>query len=249
MEWPEGTGAERILLCCHHAGGGAAQFREWQTVLGPGTAVLALQLPGRQNRWDEAPVQTMEEVLAEAVPALLERLTLPYVVFGHSMGGAIGFELGRRLGSEHNLWPTRLILSAAPPPHRREEIPDLSDVRDADLIKFFVDSGAIPSWVLEDPDLQSLLVPPLRGDLAIGKQYEYAPGPPVPCALSVCGGIEDSALTPLLEGWRHYTSSDFQLMTFQGGHMFYLDPASDLLPAVKRLIEAPACALAGQEGI
>lgn len=244
MEWPAAEAAGRLLVCCHHAGGGASQFRAWQERLAPDTAVLALQLPGRQNRWGEPFLPSVDEIVAEACEALAPRLDRPFTVFGHSMGGIVGYELVRRLGAVHGQWPERLVVSAARPPHHRRTEVDLGGFDDAQVLGYFVANGSLPHWVLDDADVQQLVLPPLRGDFVVCDEYRHRPGPPVPCPITVCGGTDDPDVTPAdLAGWREYTCGGCEQRMFPGGHLYHLEPASGLpsflagLPAGERTEE------------
>ncbi|MFR9788497.1 thioesterase II family protein [Streptomyces sp. MB22_4] len=241
MEWPAAEAAGQLLVICHHAGGGAGQFRSWQDELGPDTGVLALQLPGRQNRWTEPVLESMDAIVAGALPALLARLDRPFTIFGHSMGGLVGFELARVLGQVHGLWPDRLIVSATRPPHHHHGDLDLSGYDDEEVVRHFVGNGTLPEWVLDDKDLQALLLPPLRGDFAICDDYRYRPGEPLACPLTLCGGTEDEGVTPeALDGWGEYAGAGWDRLLFPGGHLFHLDPDSGLLPAIARLLTETA---------
>ncbi|MFI6350932.1 thioesterase II family protein [Streptomyces sp. NPDC050560] len=236
MEWLAAARPERLLVCCHHAGGGAGQFRRWRERLAPGTTVLALQLPGRQSRWDEPVPRSMEEAVTGAFEALRHRIDRPYTVFGHSMGALVGYETARRLGAEAGLWPERLIASASLPPHRPQGVPELRGLDDAGLIGYFVGNGTLPGWVADDPDLQRLLLAPLRGDIALCDGYRHRPGPPLPCPITVCGGLDDTGLDARdLDGWRAYGSAGCERRMFRGGHLFHLEPDSGLLPFLASL--------------
>src|SRR5579872_7031205 len=81
------------LFCFHYAGGGASIFRPWIGKLSDQVELIAVQLPGRENRLDEPLVHAMELVtgpLADALPPLLDK---PFALFGHSTGALICFEL------------------------------------------------------------------------------------------------------------------------------------------------------------
>ena len=121
VEWNPPRTAKALLVCLPHAGSGAFQFRPWQELLGPDVALLAVQLPGRENRWREEPATGMAQVLDELVPALASRLDLPYAVFGHSMGALVGYELARALGRDHGRWPLGFVASASRAPDEQGE--------------------------------------------------------------------------------------------------------------------------------
>src|SRR5690348_687648 len=81
-------GALPALICAPHAGGGATLFRTWPRAL-PGIAVHALDLPGREARFDQPPFTGLDALVASSVDAILPLPQRPFVLFGHSMGALI----------------------------------------------------------------------------------------------------------------------------------------------------------------
>lgn len=53
--------AVRRIVCFPHAGGGASFFRPWVKHLPPTVELLAVQYPGRENRYTEPLVGTVAE--------------------------------------------------------------------------------------------------------------------------------------------------------------------------------------------
>ena len=90
------------LFCFPYAGGGATVYRLWGQQLPAAVEVQAVQLPGREDRFKETALTSMEQLLDALVPALLPFLDRPYAFFGHSMGSAIAYALSCRL-SERGL--------------------------------------------------------------------------------------------------------------------------------------------------
>ena len=110
-------GARLRLVCFHHAGGGAFGFRPWATRLRDDVELVAVQLPGRENRLGERPLPTAEAVLDHLVPALAEVLAGPYALFGHSLGAVLAYLCACRVRNAGvGRAPARLFLSAATPP-------------------------------------------------------------------------------------------------------------------------------------
>ncbi|MFE0652993.1 thioesterase II family protein [Streptomyces sp. NPDC059534] len=244
IEWPVAVEPPLLMVCFHHAGGGAGQFRAWQDSLGADARLLAVQLPGRQTRWAEEPMTDIGAMVEALVPPLLARLDRPYVVFGHSMGGILGYELTRRLGEGYDRWPRRLIVSATPAPHLRRGGPDPEGMDDDQLVESLIASGVVPAWVREDPELREVLLRPLRGDYAAGRAYRHRPGPPLPCPTTVLGATGDTISTELLDGWRSYTAAGFTRRMYPGDHFYHLDPASGLLADLAGLVAADTALLA-----
>jgi len=88
------------LVCLPHAGGSATFFLPVSAALSPGVDVVAIQYPGRQDRRAESPIDDIA-ALADRIHATVRRQPeMPLILFGHSMGAVIGFEVTRRLEAE-----------------------------------------------------------------------------------------------------------------------------------------------------
>src|ERR1700757_5016093 len=81
------------FFCCPYAGGSASSYCKWPSSLPECVELLRVQLPGR-GIWSHAePFRRMDlliEALGEAIMAELDR---PYVLFGHSFGALVAFEI------------------------------------------------------------------------------------------------------------------------------------------------------------
>lgn len=81
------------LICFPHAGGSANAFRPWPNLLGPRVEVHVIQYPGRANRFAEPFVDDMSVAADRIARELAAQSNRPYALFGHSMGGAIAYEV------------------------------------------------------------------------------------------------------------------------------------------------------------
>lgn len=80
-----------------HAGGSASFFRSWSERLPPDIDLLALQYPGREDRFNEAPATRLEDLSDGAALALRDFADAPLALFGHSLGAALAYETALRL--------------------------------------------------------------------------------------------------------------------------------------------------------
>src|SRR5215469_1859732 len=105
------------LLCFHHACGGAYAFRSWPGMLRPDVELVAVQLPGRENRLWEPLLASPEAVLEALIFSLSESLGSRYAIFGHSLGALLAYLLACRIQRTGELpMPIRLFLSSATAP-------------------------------------------------------------------------------------------------------------------------------------
>ena len=192
------------LACFPHAGGSASFFRSWSERLPPDIDLLALQYPGREDRFNEAPATRLEDLADGAALALRDFADAPLALFGHSLGAALAYE-------------TALRLESAGAPHRGDEAALLEDVRRQ--------GGA--SELLEDADLRALFLPILRADYQAIETYRRAQPIALACALDVLLGEHDEEVSAAeAQAWSDASRTPARLRRFPGGH-FYLSEGRD----------------------
>jgi medium-chain acyl-[acyl-carrier-protein] hydrolase len=236
------------LFCFPYAGVGAAVYRSWMGGLPHDVDVSAVQLPGREHRLREAPFDRLSELVPAIARGLEAYLDIPFVIFGHSMGALIGFELCRYLRAQNRPCPRHLFVSGRRAPDRPESLPPLAQLPDPAFIEAVQSRwGGLPAGVMREPDLMRLLLPALRADVGLVETYVYAPALPLECAVSCFGGEQDSTVTVAdLAAWRDYTTAGFHLRMFPGGHFFLRELrglvlraiTEDLTPVLRRVRHA-----------
>ncbi|MDH6131235.1 pyochelin biosynthetic protein PchC [Kitasatospora sp. MAA4] len=205
------------LVCFPHAGSGAGAFRGWPELLPPWIELLAVQYPGREDRFTE-PLVTDLTTLAEAVLPEVEALGPPVALFGHSMGAAVAHEVALRLPR-----PAHLIVSA------REPVEHVSAGSvhlggDAALRAELDRLGGTSRLLFEDAELWQLMAPVIRADYQLIETYRPPLGRRLDCPVTAFAALEDTELTLDQAGdWAHATTGAFTLRTFPGDH-FYLVP-------------------------
>lgn len=208
------------LLCLPHAGGSASFFRDWRKHLEPDVELLAVQYPGREERYGEAPAASLEAMaacIAEACAGLDER---PLALFGHSMGAAVAYEVALALQGRGRA-PLHLFVSAHPPPHRQRggslhrqaDAALLADVRRQ--------SDGLP-WALDEPAVRELFLPALRADYRLIERYRRERVEPLDCPVSLLLGEDDDEVNDdEALAWAAASRCGLDVRHFAGGH-FYL---------------------------
>ncbi|WP_405107320.1 lantibiotic dehydratase [Micromonospora sp. NBC_01405] len=220
------------LFCLPYAGAGASAFRDWQREFGADVEVLPVQLPGRENRISEDPNFTVAEVAA----AIAGRADRPYAIYGHSMGGRVGFEVVRELRRTGGPLPLRLYVGGARAPHVDDAslFDGLSRVDDDELLRRLGDGGGLPAGVLAHPELVELLLPLLRADFGRVDSYRYVPGEPLPVPVVAFSGRSDRAVSHAQSvAWERHTAAGFTLREIDGGHFFLQDRLPELAVTIR----------------
>lgn len=218
------------LFCFPYAGGGASLFRTWSDSLPPYIEVCTIQLPGREDRFKEAPFTHISPLVETLTQVLRPYLSIPFAFFGHSMGALISFELARQLRAQQAPVPVHLFISGRRAPQIRDRNPLMHTLSQDEFLAELRHLKGTPNQVLENSELMQLFLPTLRADFSVCGTYTYLSEPPLDSSISVFGGIEDTAETSdLLESWRLQTRSGFSLQMLPGDHFFVQTSQSLLL--------------------
>ncbi|WP_326782962.1 thioesterase II family protein [Streptomyces sp. NBC_00151] len=216
------------LVCLPHAGGGADSYRPWASALPEGGELIAAELPGHGRRLPERPLERVEDVIADLLPRLGDPAA-PLVVFGHSMGGLLAYELCDAL-DRAGTPPQALVVSAMGPPdlldsgwnHALAEDPEA-------LMDHVAGLGSTPSPVLADPGMRALVLRPLQADFRLLGRARRTEVREVPVPLYALAGDRDPVHPPHeVAGWQRHARLWKGLRVLPGDHFFPW--ASDSVP-------------------
>lgn len=223
------------LVCFPHAGGSATAFKELAQALPANFDVVCVQYPGRQDRFREEPFTSVAS-LVEAVAEELAREVAaddgrPYALFGHSMGSLVAFETARLLAQRDLPGPQRLFLSGRGGPETDSAPYHLYD--DADVLADVRRLGGTEQGMLDDPDILELVMPALRADYAALGAYSWRGGEPLAVPVTALTGDSDPMMTVQdAHTWQAYTTGDFAVQVFSGGHFYLFDQLGEVAAAV-----------------
>ncbi|MBB6351447.1 thioesterase II family protein [Nonomuraea muscovyensis] len=227
--------AGSVVVCLPHAGGSATFYLPVARAAAPWADVLAVQYPGRQERRHEPCVETVAE-LADLIAEELEPWTArPVILFGHSMGATVAYEVARRLEAR-GLPPAGLFASARPAPSIVRDR-GLHRLPDADLLEEMRRLGGTAGAVLREEELMRAALRAIRSDYRAIETYRHPEGPVLSCPVVALVGEDDPrASVEDAAAWRAHTTGAFRLHTFSGGHFYLTEHAQ----RVVALIEAHA---------
>ncbi|MFE3717014.1 thioesterase II family protein [Streptomyces cyaneofuscatus] len=231
------------LVCLPFAGAGASFFRAWEQHVPQPLRIMAVQLPGREERFVEPPHLDVREAVADAYDQVVRDTggTGRVAVFGHSLGAVLAYELARRLEESGAFDVERLFVSGSPGPRdgRKARASDLDD--EAFLAQVRTFAGYVHP-ALDNPDLRELLLPALRADVAMHEDFLPSADRPLRVPVTALRGSRDALVSgAALAGWADVTDGGLDVVEVDGGHMYLADGAPTLL----RLIENRLQTLSG----
>ena len=220
------------LVCLAPAGSGASYFWGWEAKLPPGTRLLPVELPGRNSRFKE-PLRThLPSLAGEVAQAVLSFRETgrekspppplrpsapppppPLLVFGHSLGAWLGFEVVREL-ERRGVETVKLYASGARAPSlavggEQDPLGNIATLPPSSFWpRFERRYGVNPA--LQSPALRAFIQPLLAADLTLTEGYEGATQR-LRCAIAAVGVEGDKRHTPAqLSAWREHAGGAFE---------------------------------------
>ncbi len=219
------------LVCFPHAGGSASAFLPFSKLMPDTVEVVAVQYPGRQDRYAEPLIDSVDELAAHVAPLLEPLADRPLALFGHSLGSVVAFETARRLERD-GLRPAHFFASGrVAPTVVRSITTHLLD--DDGIIARMAELQGTDERLLANKELLRLALPAVRNDYRAAAEYTYRPGPPLSCPLTVLTGEEDSHV-PYADAlaWREMSTGGSAIHSFPGGHFYLIEQAAEVCSVV-----------------
>lgn len=223
------------LFCFPYAGGSADQYRSWQRWFPEDVDLCLVHLPGRGRAIGQRAFTRLIPLVKAIADHIDCETTVPYAFYGHSMGAMISFELARELFSRRQKGPKHLFVSGRNAPQwPRNEPPTFNLPHDEFLAELKKLNGT-PHEVLGNPELMEFLINVLRADFEAVDTYNYLPGEPLSCPITVYGGLQDEHVpVESCHAWEKQTSAICRVRMFPGDHFFIRDPIKDFTTAFRR---------------
>ncbi|VTY27201.1 Thioesterase PikA5 [uncultured Streptococcus sp.] len=216
------------LLVFPHAVGSLGNYIKFKRV--DNLHLVDYELPGRGHRLSEG-IYDMNQIINEVVSCI--DFSNEYILFGHSMGAFIAYEICSSIERRKLPKPNKLILSGQNPPNLNNKFEEYKYYSIKDSIKYFKEMGGTSKEILNNTELMSIYTDILNKDLNFLNMYlnnfEFKR---LETNLEIWIGKEDKSIfTENCLDWKDFTSGNCKLLQFEGGHFFI----NKLLSESKRL--------------
>lgn len=215
------------LFCFPYAGGSSAAYHPWKKLLNKGIELRPIELAGRGKRIvDElykdctAAVEDIFEIIKDEIAS-----GKPYMLFGHSMGCIMVYELAQKIREFKLPAPKHIFFSGKGAVHIQE--PDKIKchlLNEQEFKEKVIELGGTPPEFFEYEELMMLLLPLLRNDFKVAETYQMnEPLRPFDQDITVFLGKEDEQTAEQREGWHLHTTETCHIHEFEGKHFFIND--------------------------
>ena len=253
------------LFCFPYGGGGASLYKGWQEKMPAHITVIPVQLPGRENRFQEEPFTNIYSLIDTLGSIIGPECNTPFAFYGHSAGGLIAYRLMKRLsenpayaknarqlfvaaysspGMHANPWYQQFVLKLR---HAGfQGVPDLTELQQCsvDQLAVFMELMELEinmehySKSEKDVEFIKLILSKLMADLQLVESYQYNESEaPLNVPITAFHGDNDERVTAAdMQAWKSLTAARFNYVNLLGDHFFlHKDQCQDLL--IKKIIK------------
>lgn len=224
------------LFCIPYAGGSASIYYKWNKKLPSNIELIPLELAGRGRRCDEPLYNSLNEAIEDLYREAAIKLSKSddYILFGHSMGSLLAFELYYKLLEEGFHEPLHLFVSGGRAPHLARH----SIYHDKPLEQFqkhIMDYDKQSEQLFQSDELLHFFLPVLRADFKIVETHLHITKmQKIGCDMTALIGTADSSLTlEEIREWKRHAGKSFRIMQYDGGHFFINDYMEGIISIIQ----------------
>jgi len=226
------------LFCFHSMGVGASLFTRFLLNPPEDYDILAVQTPGREERMAEPVAESVKELVDQIVPNLLPLFDRPVVIWGHSFGGIVAWEVVRQLRELHGCAPVHFMVTGTEAPHEAPKWKSREIMLKAMVQENSAEYLLSQSRYVDDPEFFKMILPGMRRDMALLQTYCFQESRPLDCSMTAFAARKDDMVyTDRIREWSAYTLAGFELIEVDGDHWF-LDRNRELITVTLQKIAA-----------
>ncbi|PFJ04299.1 thioesterase [Bacillus cereus] len=228
------------FFCFPHAGGSAFSYSKWKNYFNPYIEVVPIELAGRGYRIEESLYQSMEEAVNDVYNIIVEQIDyFPYILYGHSMGSLIAYEVARKIQNSNNVLPEFLVVSGRN--HPNSKIKNIRhNLSNEQFKREVIAMGGTSSEVLQSEELMEIFLPILRADFKIVETYIHDNSIQA-CDIEflIFNGKNDEFTTyDQIKKWEQYTSKTCTFHSFEGNHFFLNENIEEIANSIMRKLDS-----------
>lgn len=208
------------LFCFPYAGGNAGMYKHWMQHFEE-TEIIAIQLPGRSNRFSEASIDNLDTCVFEVLNSLKYLLDKPFAFFGHSLGAIIAYEVLRKIPEEQYKNCLQLFVSGRIAPDLKSPNPKISYLPNDQFKKVLKEYEGTDIELLKNDDLMDVLIPMLRSDFRMIETYHHHHSTPLKTSITALSGKDDLFVDfDAVSEWQRFSEKPLAHHSFDGNHFF-----------------------------
>ncbi|MCR3759104.1 thioesterase II family protein [Clostridium felsineum] len=229
------------MFCLPYAGGSAKSYLSWNNYLKEMVDIIPVQLAGRGERLMSKPYNNFQEMADESYEFIKQVLESEenkrYIIFGHSMGSWITYEICKRIYNSSVEKPEHIIFSANGAPYYGTNDVKVSNLSDEEFVEEVLRFGGAKREILEDKRYGEIFLHILRTDFELIEEYVCDKDNfKMECDISIFNGIKDNITNEELYAWKSCTYGSCNFYNFEGGHFFIEEDEKEVMKVLKKIL-------------
>jgi surfactin synthase thioesterase subunit len=210
------------LFCLPFAGGNKYSYQKYTEKAPSFLNLIPLEYPGRGARMKESLISEIEPLVDDMYHQVQKRIDqADYAIYGHSMGGLIGYLLTRKLIENGHKHPLHLFISGTTGPSSTSRSSKNRHLLPKnEFIQELKNLDGVPDEILQNEDLLSFIEPILRTDFKICETYQYGDYTPLNIPITVITGTEEDMEMADIHLWQKETDWEVDFRQIPGRHFF-----------------------------
>lgn len=213
------------IICLHPVGTGASIFSHFIFNPPENAEIIAIQMPGRENRIDEEYYyDNMEKLVSDLAAQIIPEITGPTIFWGHSWGGVTLYEVIKYLRRNNikeyqNI--KQLIVTGSIAPQLTKPWKDRDSIKETAKKHNTIDKIISTVSYIDDENYLRSIIPIMKKDMEMIMTYKYKDEAKLDIPILAFGAKEDEVvLIDELKEWQQQTNREFKLYEVTGDHWF-----------------------------
>ncbi len=226
-----------LVFCIPFAGGSARAYVDIFRGI-KNAEVKPIELSGHGGRYNEGLYDYFFQAVDDMYQYICKNMEedRDYVIFGHSMGALIAYEVYYKLFENDMKLPKYLFLSGceAPGLERNERNYKLSDDK---LIEKIRGMNGAQQEIFGQPEFRIYFLPIIRADYKLIENYKYVQkSSKIQVPTIIFYGDKDEIKEEDIMSWNNYTQEKPEFFRFTGGHFFIYNHSQEILKIISGLL-------------
>lgn len=232
------------ILCIPYAGSSATTYYKFSQLMNYRTKIVPIEIPGRGIKSAEDLEYSISGIVEAIYDDVLEEIENDeaYVIYGHSMGSLIAYELAYKLLADEGIHnkPRKLLVSGGKAPQLRTVNEENHKLPLDEFKEVILSYGLTTSLdVINDEKILDFFIPIMRADFQAVEEYEFLNHDKLNIDLSCFWGINDKS-TKYEEAvaWGKLTNGLFSIHSFPGNHFFIFEEREEFINAIMKEVDS-----------
>lgn len=208
------------------AGSSASIYANWKKTIDSRINVVPIDYPGHGSKMNEPLLKDSNYLANKISKYISEYSDLPYIIFGHSLGGALIWKVLPNLYHCHVIDKLMFIVISGRPINKgMQHLQYHTPPSDEQILFHLKRYGNFPNEILYNSDALAFFLHIIRHDFEISNQLikESIEKTNIPLAVFYGKHDPDIVDVDMMYEWEQYTEQWLGCTSFNGGHFYFIN--------------------------